>query len=763
MTLIESTDNIFHQAEGQRVYLSKKLGDWGDPVAYLYCDQLELVVAPSIDQAVFSYHFDDFIQQLNGGAGGVYPPLDFYRKYVKLELLDAAGEIILTWFGYFGNDEQQLKGSLAVTSSSETTYIPKGTQRPTAFGLLYLLETTIIDSSEIETRAADPLVSPSTESMTVGRGITFNGTDGIPWAQRGNRSDAKSGDYDGYIFADLPYGASLWDAEAAVKYLLEFHPPKTPAGTNAAKLVYSGTAEALSWYDKTVRTDLRNVKDVLDDLIDRRRGVGYYVTCSEANDEFEIIINVFTFADQNVDLGDGQVLPQNPNQTTLNFETALDVGDVTLTNNLTQLVGSVIVYGAPITVVCTLKPGDTGLKPGWTDATEDDYLSGDSAAADYAALGKSDQEKRNQAARSRDVFDEVYSRFVLAPDFTGQIDHLEDGEPAHYILPNLDSLLDITSNDVTAAFATTYESSGNDRPAPPCWWRGKRFLPELPLRGDASILAPVDSYRRPFVLFEVVADADPANRIYEFGHQLATNSDNEDPARARSWSVGLDMLDTEPGVRMTVLGAPPHMIAKNNWIDAATTNQAIDPDPDENFRTGALDWKDPDKTHPTLWTIAIQSDDRLVETWESPTLFQEKILDTDLSFAWERRKVIMVPDAQLTLIAPGTVTDLTSGGQLVIDTKGSIYEDDRDRLRRIAAAAGQWYGTQRQSITMSYQQLNPLGLSLGDLITSIGDNYSAQDVNSPLTRLRFDFLNVSTSLETSFAELDFVNEPGPRS
>ncbi|MBD3661789.1 MAG: hypothetical protein HUJ11_06405 [Arenibacter algicola] len=127
-----------------------------------------------------------------------------------------------------------------------------------------------------------------------------------------------------------------------------------------------------------------------------------------------------------------------------------------------------------------------------------------------------------------------------------------------------------------------------------------------------------------------------------------------------------------------------------------------------------------------------------------------------MNFVWERRKVITVPDARLTLIAPGTVTDLTSGGQLVIDTNGSIYEDDRDRLRRIADAAGIWYGTQRQALKMSYEQLDLLGMSLGNLITSIGDNYASQDVNSVLTGIRLDLANAVTTLETSFTELDFV-------
>lgn len=755
MALIETTDNIFHQVEGQRVYLSDTLGSWGDPVPYLYCDELNLVVAPSIDQAVFSYKYGDFTQQLENGPGGVYPPLSFYRKFVKLELLDTEGEVAYTWFGTFATDEQRPAGSLAVTDGEETTYTPRGMQYPTALGLVYLLETTIIDASRIETRSEDPLADPSTDSMTVGRGITFNGVDGIPYAQRGNRSAAKAGDYDGYIFSDLPYGSTLWDAESAVRYLLQFHAPQTAAETNVANLVLNCPDGALSWYDKTVRTDLRNVKEVIDDLIDRRRGVGWYVSGSESEGEFEISVNVFTFADQPLELGAENVLPANTNTVTLNFEKALDVSTVRLSNNLTQLAGSIIVYGAPITVVFTLKPGDEGLKPGWNDTEETAYLAGDSAATDYDTLDKSTKERRNQAARGREVLKDVFTRFVLDPAFTGLVDHLEDGEDAHYILPDLNSLLDLETNDASKAFATTYETGG-DVEAPRCWWRGKRFLSELPLRDDTSILEPVDSYQRPFVVFETVADESAENRIYEFGHQLAANADNEDPARSRHWSVELEMLDTEPGVRMRVAGGPPHLIAAGNWTDAAATNQAIDPDPDEDFKNGALDYDDAAKTHPTLWTLAMESDDRLVETWISPTLFNERAGDPDLLFAWERRKVIMDPTARLTLIAPGTVTDLTSGGQLVIDTNGSVYEDDRDRLRRIAVAAGIWYGTQRQALEMSYKQLNLLGLDLGQLITSIGENYSKQDVNSVLTGIRIDFANVQTTLQTSFTELDFV-------
>lgn len=750
MTLIETTDDIFQDVNGHRVYLSDRLSNWGDPVDLLFCDRLDLLVAPSIDQAVFSYEFGMFSQRLNDGAGGQFPALDFYRKYCKLELLDAAGDVVYTWYGYFATDEQTAEGSEVIEGDDGIEYYPAGVQKATAYGLIYMLETTIIDSSRIEKRSADPVADASTESMTIGRGLTFNGTDGIQYAQRGNRSVLKSGDYDGYIFSDIPFGSSVWDAESAVRYLCEFHAPPTPSEIPAAKLELNAPTDALTWFDKTVPTDLRNVKEVIDELIDRRRGVGYYCTGDETGADFKIKINVFTFADQPVDLGSEKTLPANPNTATLNFERALDVTNVVLTNNLTQLAGSVIVYGAPITVVCTLKPGDEGLKPGWNDTEETDYLAGDSDASDYETLNKSTKEKRNQAARSREIFKDVFTRFVLDPAFTGKVAHLETGEDDHYILPFMNLLNGLQSNDVTYTFKA-YEGD-----PPRCWWRGKRFLPELPLRDDTSILSPVDSYQRPFVVFETVADADPANRVYEFGHALAANADNEDEDRARNWSVELAMLDTEPGVRMQVVGAPPHFIAAGNWTAAAATNQSIDPNPDEAFQTGALDYDDAAKTHPTLWTVAIESDDRLVETYQSATLAEEIANNPDYQFIWERRKVIEVPDARLTLIAPGTVTDLTAGGQLVIDTKGSIYEDDRERLRQIAEAAGIWYGTQRQALEMTYQQLNLLNLDLGHLITSIGDNYSAQDVNSVLTGIRLDFVNVTTTLETSYTELDFV-------
>jgi hypothetical protein len=755
MTLIETTDDIFYQAGGQRVYLSERLSDWGDPIPNFYCDSLNLVAAPSIDQATFSYRYGDYIHQLENGPGGLYEQLDLYRKFVKLEILNDDADVILTWYGYFVNDEQRPNGSQSVESEDETSYQPDGWQKPTAFGLIYLLETTIIDSSVIEQRAEDPLVTPSTANMRVARGITFNGTDGIPWAQRGNRSASVAGDYDGYIFSDLPYGASLWDAESAVKYILEFHRPQTAAETDVAVLKLEAPTDALTWYDKTVPTDLRNVKDVLDDLIDRRRGVGYTVTGAETDDQFEISVNVFTFADQVVDLGDGKVIPANEDQVTLNFENALDVDDVKLSNNMTQLAAIVKVYGAPITVVCTLKPGDEGLKPGWNDTEETAYLEGDSDADDYDSLDKSTQEKRNQIARSREVYNDVFTRFVLDPAFTGLVEHLEEDEDEHYILPDLNVLEDMTSNSTKVAFATTYETGGEVDP-PRCWWRGKRFLSELPLRGDTSILSPVDSYKRPFVVFETVAAEEPEDRVYEFGHKLAVNADNEDAAQARNWSVSLEMLDTEPGVRMTVQGGPPHFIAANNWTDAAATSQSIDPNPDDDFKTGALDWNDPDKEHPTLWTVAIESDDRIVVEWESPANFQDKITNPTLNFAWERVKNLVIPDARLVLIAPGTVTDLTSGGQLVIDTDGSIYEDDRERLQRIAAAAGLWYGTERQALEMSYRQLNTLGMNIGNLVTSIGENYSKQNVNSVITGLRMDFLNTKTTIETSFVELDFT-------
>lgn len=701
-----------YQLGASRVYTSDRLvggvNAWTER-PFLHCDLLEMRAGPDVDRAILSYETGRFSVReapLHDNVGGspvevaeIVEPLNLNRLYCKIEILSGDKSTVLeTWYGFIEGDSRD--------PAVDELDVETGRQVLTAHGLARLLEQTIIDGAEVQ--AADQV-----SEHRIGRGLTFNAHDGGAISERGNRAD--SSQYPGSVFAFNPNDPDApdltWNGTDALLYLLEFFPPSDangdPVGVWSLLLT---TPDGLDWYDFTATTERRSVKSIVDEIIDRRRLVGYRIWAEESGTQLFVYVEVFSFADETIALADsGKTITANPTQISLDSSGERVVTENVITRTIMHGADRIVVEGEYVTTTASFDFEDLGA--GWTESQESDYLAGDADGPDEVA---------NAAARSRDELQDVFSRFVAVDDWDQVITKVDDsGE--YYVAIDYGQLPDtIEDNEVAGLFSVNSAVIGD------WWYTGKRFRRLLLLQDPET-----EGFRSPFVLFKEPGSSDPP--IYRYAEHLSVGE--EGAGNDRAFACSLSILDDGLGVRVRCNQAgAQQLIASGHFDDAAATKPEHDPS-EEGARAVAYD--------DMITTASVAWDERCRA---------EVVINNVTPGAHERIRRIYVPDARLDFLLPGTITDLDESSELV-ESDGEVLRDDRSRLREIAAAAAEWYGSERNAIQVSYNSVKPIpSVEIGNLVSQ-ADGVS---VNTPITGVTYDLSNGRTQIITSFADADFV-------
>jgi hypothetical protein len=708
------TEQVF--ALGQaRVYTSETLTTGSNWVErpYLYCDSWRDVAGPDIGGGTLRYDYGEFTTReadlFTGDRGsGIYQPLSVTRHYVKIEILNAEDveeisnpvpdfepeiEPEKTYYGRI--DAVENHSAVKDTGSTKT-----GTQIFTA----YDLKVELADVTLRETVIA----LTEEETVTIGQALGFNVSPVGVRQRHGNETL----DSEEFVFAWLPSPDDLsegeyveptqWRADEAVKYLLENDIPKDKDGDSPVTWTLEN-GDALKWYDIAVQREGRTSLDVLNELIDRRRLVGYTLDCAEdeESDKFTITVKVFTFTEEEIDMPGSNDLPANADVTTLVAQTSPVTESIVLGEIATHVADIVRVEGDPITVTLTLKfDRDEGTKQiveGWKSELEDAYKE---------AAGGTEEE--NTIFRLKDEYEDVYSRFVLSDQWNQRVIRTSDSDEFHAVIPVEDLPDEIDDTEVEELFEKTDESKGGHY-----WHRGHRFLPFLAIFDDST-----KQYRHPLALLK------DATR-YHYAEKLNATD-------VYSFACHVYVLPDRPGVRLRVTRhGGQQLIAKSHWDGAADTPSEIDPDETESINYETL-----------LLTVTMEWDDRC---------YAEEVIDD--TRATLKTQLIRVQQARLDIELPGCVTDLDDDGQLV-ESEGRIIRDNRDRLRDIARAAKAWYGSVRRAARLTYNDTVPI-VNVGQFITDLVIGATTEEINTPVTGVAYDFLGGRCYVETSYADADF--------
>lgn len=742
----------------------------------------------------------------------------------------------VTWYGLVATETLHPDGN--------ANDISTGRQVLTCYGLLYDAERKQITTTVLET--VDGALTGDT--ITINRGLSFNQDQRGEFAEHGNRSEDKlqplgtligswdamtntptlvssvgtEGDYysvsvagstdlDGttdwsvddrvlfrggkwkhgytettYAFSYLERGQEEWDADQAVRYLLD---KQNPWPVTA---VLKDEAGNLDWLPKGgVDTDRRTVKAVLDDLIQRQRGVGYFVTYNAKDEQVEL--NVFTFADLDITMPNGTTLTANPNQYSLDFEASFDVSGVELNNTISTKYHKVVVEGdwRTVTATMSLATAANQLVQDWTAAEQQAYFDGASRESWYDALTLKEKQAANQKARNDDKFQHVLARYKVADDWDLNSQDPENTATTQRVFETLDT------------FNANGLFNGSDYPT---WIAGLTLTDHLPLRerydySDDHIedkdwkdtvtgLDEQPPFRKPFSF--ILTDV-PRFPTWELLDRI--DGDAAAAPDKRKWHVGTRAHHDRAAVTLNLSGGHQQFIANDIWNTQGFTNLgswnaatntptlADSTGTEGDYYTvsvadalqsldGVVDWKVGDRLFFTegTWRRAPATTDagaypgknhpinaaqaKVTLTFEmSEKAMIERVINIVSTGEQERVLRIPVKDCRLDYVVPTTVVGITNG--VLQQSTGGFVRDDRERLDTFAKAAAEWYGIQRQSIDLQIRQIREF-VGLGGLIVDVGSTYQKTSVRSAVTSITFDLINKSTAIQTAYAELDLA-------
>lgn len=753
-SIVTDVGRTFHDYPEVRVYVRQR---WSDPwefVPELRCDGLQFTSSPAMGSASLHYLYGHVVP-IGETRFIERAPLSILGHWVKVEIDQAPNYVTgderppIKWHGRIWEEPRDraglVKDFLDVNSYRESQ---SGLQQFNCFGLEYELEKAYVTTSIIE-KASSEDGDPG--EATLGRAISFNRSLGDdfqnPLDTRGNASTT-SGSKGTRIFARNIFDASTWTVTQMIEYLLAYHTAKDQAGD--AVLPWSldlSEGDFLSWHKPPVECQGRTLKAILDELIDRRRLIGWRVLVKDnADGEDEggeqVQVKPFTFATEPI-LSDAegeaepeQLIPANPNQYTLDFDSAVDIAVASTVTSQAHVVDRVVLTGARRTTTMTISAKDNTLFKDWITDEQNAYNTAASTHPDYAAADRLTKEKMNFRARVKHKLERVYRHFRLPTDWDGKSGNgVGEGSKA-FAMPQLD-----------------FDGKVKDE-SMPFWVPDIRFENYLPLEtgreyADVEFAAPdnlpanelpegtAPEFRRPFAAMKIapVGDAEGPDvymAIGDLGHALSEDEDNG----GRTWNANLRMLPQAPAVALDVNHRGwQHKIAKAEFVALSFDDHMYEEPAD-------LDWNDN-----LLATVCFQNDEYVKAVYPRDTHFP----DTD---AIREQLIKLGDDYRLDYVAPYTVVDVVDGQLKRVTGGGGFVRNDLAKMRTLAKIAHAWYSRPRKAFTLGYRQILALA-NVGDMITRIGPG-GTEEVNSVVTALAFDLSSPEpmTTVQTDFAEFD---------
>ena len=764
------------------------LGPW-TAQANLYLDRLRIAAAPEIDQATLTWHYGT-VMQPGSSTFATVTPLDHNGEFIRVRIekwwlidwgttnlgnwnastndptlasstgdegdkytvsvsgtttLDGindwtAGEVLIfkdgTWQRVDTLDWHGVVETATLHPDGKLDGVSTGKQMLTCYGLLRLAERKIITSTIIEDSSASGMIE-------INRGLTFNEDERGEIKSHGNRSETKqtidgqpgsSAAIESYLFSWKERGQYTWSAEDAVTYMLCAHGRDITPDVPWRLFIDSGN---LQWNPKGgLRTDRRNLKVLLDDLISRHRGVGYEVHFSA--DQAEVICRVFSFSDVDIAMPNGETFEANPEQYSLNFEESFDVSVSELVNTVTSKFHRIVIEGDWMTSTATLQISDVELAKDWTADEQIAYMDGASNESWYDDLTRQKKNAINRATRNEDRMRHVFARFKIADIWDRLTDKLVAS--ASPVPPDEIDIRVFPKVDVYngAGLVSTDEDWT-------IWNPGLTVTDKLPLRerydySEAHI--PDDDWEDTSTATELTPFLEPFSMLQTQTSQDTTwglldkfDSDVADEPSKRKWHVNTRAHSDRPAVILNVISGQQHFIGRTPFKALANADYDATDDPTKH---NGIDYDD----------IAVTMTFEFTERARI-----ERVIAIPDAGELERVLRVHVEDCRLDYVVPNTVVGVKSGELQY--TEGGFVRDDRRRLDTLCKAAAIWYGKERQSLELAYKQVREI-VELGWLITSIGSTYQITGVNSVVTAITYDINQKTTSFQTSFAELDLL-------
>ncbi|MHC4176230.1 MAG: hypothetical protein ACYSWU_01915 [Planctomycetota bacterium] len=719
---ITLSDEIVRTAQTASVYLKQYWWETWTEQPYLYCDSASWVASPSISTAQLSWTYGRAVRQGETTVGTV-TPLSIDGWWVKV-VFDQGDAADLLWYGFVDENTRHMDGDLLVSGARVAT----GHQTLLCRGMEALLDRHTIRTA---------WCAHSTGEYRVLRGLEFNTPNRSDDA--GNKS-AAIGPQGVYLFAEDLGTAGKWASRHIIDHLLEYHTPRDSDGDKVVQFKLHNDAFFYlpNWDTPRLATHGRTLKHLLDAIMDRRRGLSYVVEVEDGTEE--VVIRPFTFLDSDVFVSGGHVLNASQSQKTIDFQQTPDVASARLRSTGGRTYGQVVAFGQQIIVCETIREGVSGeIVAHWDTGTlQTAYNAGASGEGDYpAAANRTERRQRNIEFRSAEKFSRVYSHF--GPSDTWRSAAANDNT---------------LCADVGLDLSTDYLF----------YYPTQRFERTLPLKTDHYY---AQSHAGGLTLIDVT-DLTPSGKSWEYLRPIVAMTLHDDlPSTSGKWAK-VDKLPVAAGVEGTgdghgrtfgcsvrmqndalgfvlkVHGAPQWAIAKTDF--AAPDNSDLG---GTYHPIGDYDWKDD-----LAATVASKADCFVSASYPETITGQIDAVRTLYLDASAK--------AGLEVVCDNTMLDVQDGDRIESGSSTYYIRDDREMLEQIARIAHEWYAVTRQTLAVTWNQIENAGLfSVGDLITTIGADETEEEIRTAITSIRVVMAQSAQqqnrlTIETQWADLDLA-------
>lgn len=316
-------------------------------VPFLFPEQSLESAAPTDSTAELQWHYGKYLE-LWGAGGGTLLPMNLENWHVRIVVHTVYGNFI-SWVGVVVGETMVEQGIDVATG------YPRGDQRILCRGLEYLLERRVVLGTYVG-EASRIVYLPKTR--------TFNARNSRRETLAGNRSAAVNPISGTFTFSG---DGNKWSNYDIIKYLLAAFQPWYPYAATDGTVAYApqfylaGQTSALRYIFEEHRLGGRTLREALNSLIDRKRGLGWHIRTDGAG---AIYIMVFSLSQFPV-VGNNAVLPANPRQIDVPL---LDDFWVEATFNVvsTSQVDQIVVEAEhPVKTVATVRFSNGTLEPAW--------------------------------------------------------------------------------------------------------------------------------------------------------------------------------------------------------------------------------------------------------------------------------------------------------------------------------------------------------------------------------------------------------------
>jgi hypothetical protein len=724
------SDGTGRAINGQRVYTKTAWADEWTLQAGVVCTQCTWSVSPTIPTAKFYYRYGVGVIGNNLFQVHAKFTLPTYG-YVKVEfdtfdltkpVDDPDYETTVTWYGLAVSKEDMPHGT---DQTFATVKQESGVQVFEAVGFEYLLDRAYISrgvAKEEDYSPEDLLSCPPFN----GRGAGFRTS-----AVHANLQGVAAG-----LFFIPPRATTAspsedpvrWSSLDICEHLCAYHSPRSTSDTLLLPFQFDDVDSVMpTWDAPELDLDGQRVLVALQSLVQRQRGLGFYVTVEPREEDTDIIkvipytIRSTTAPVDPVTTFWTQTWAANPHKIDVDLRYVPGViirEDGSARFDRVRVVGGRVIY-------CFTGPQYTDqFADGWDASAESDYSAGVSGHADYSGWDASKQKILDSLNLAGPRVKDVFTRYTLNAAVPPQRQHF----------PPLDNL-STTSTNLSEEMR---------------YWFARPIMPVIPINigvdyTDADSKfdwdLPTDA---PLPLATITIDGtDMAFDMRSGGLGNAEPSDADAAKLAFTCNVVAGQAPRE--FVLHINGTLPHLVG---FGGSAITR----------------DFGDAPGVPVEKITLAIEGDRRteiIKSTGNTVEAVREKVID----MGDRMRVVVLCKDTIFGIKAETTAAGPASSFDSVAAAK--IIRDDRHYLESVATAAIEWYGQDRRAIQWT-QRVPMSNLRVGQLLRELQVTDSTTlEVNTVITSITMQSGVVETDngsgsidttwvYETQFGELDFA-------